>query len=196
MTASPYFPRSPIGLQGHTQIAGDWSLGADSRHGPRPCGLAALSTIPIATNMTDSQDHHWDRFVRVRRSPAVRRPGCGAAPEAHRAPSRPAHAAGLKHQAQALRSDVATPCDDVKKEFERVKKEFAPGDTIDPDSQTHDTPAEDTRIRQTPPGSPATRTAPDRYAELDDAANADAPDAVVTRQVRRPWADRAEGIGT
>jgi hypothetical protein len=33
---------------------------------------------------------------------------------------------------------------------------------------------------------PAARTARDRCGELDDAANSDAPDAVVTRQVRWP----------
>ena len=54
-----------------------------------------------------------------------------------------AHAAGLKHQAQALRSDAATARADVKKDFERA-------DTIDPDSQTHDTPEEDTGTRETP----------------------------------------------
>jgi predicted lipid-binding transport protein (Tim44 family) len=58
-----------------------------------------------------------------------------------------AHAAGLKHQAQALRSDAATARDDVKKDFERA-------DTIDPDSQTHDTPGQDTGTRETPPGTP------------------------------------------
>jgi hypothetical protein len=58
-----------------------------------------------------------------------------------------AHAAGLKHQAQALRSDAATARADVKKDFERA-------DTIDPDSQTPNTPGEDTRTRETPPGTP------------------------------------------
>jgi hypothetical protein len=58
-----------------------------------------------------------------------------------------AHAAGLTHQAQALRSGAATARDDVKKDFERA-------DTIDPDSQTHNTPGEDTGTRETPPRSP------------------------------------------
>jgi hypothetical protein len=58
-----------------------------------------------------------------------------------------AHAAGLKHQAQALRNDAATARDDVTKEFERA-------DTIDPDSQTHDAPRRDTTTRETPPGTP------------------------------------------
>jgi hypothetical protein len=58
-----------------------------------------------------------------------------------------AHAAGLKHQAQALRSDAATARDDVKKDFERA-------DTIDPDSQTHDTPGQDTGTRETQPRTP------------------------------------------
>jgi predicted lipid-binding transport protein (Tim44 family) len=64
-----------------------------------------------------------------------------------------AHAAGLTHQAQALRSDAATARDDVKKDFERA-------DTIDPDSQTHDTTGEDTGTRETPPGSPGDTHAP------------------------------------
>jgi hypothetical protein len=58
-----------------------------------------------------------------------------------------AHAAGLKHQAKALRSDAATARGDVKKEFERA-------DTIDPDFQTHDTRGEDAGTRETPPGTP------------------------------------------
>jgi hypothetical protein len=62
-----------------------------------------------------------------------------------------AHAAGLKHQAQALRSDAATARDDVKTEFERA-------DTIDPDSQTHDASGEDTR--GTAPGTPGDRHGP------------------------------------
>jgi hypothetical protein len=58
-----------------------------------------------------------------------------------------AHAAGLKHQAQALRSNAATARDDVRKEFERA-------DTIDPDSQTQNAPGQDTATRETPPGTP------------------------------------------
>jgi hypothetical protein len=58
-----------------------------------------------------------------------------------------AHAAGLKHQAQALSSDAATARYEVKKEFERA-------DTIDPDSQTHDTAGHDTGTRETPPATP------------------------------------------
>ena len=66
-----------------------------------------------------------------------------------------AHAAGLKHQAQALRSDAATARADVQKDFERA-------DTIDPDSQTHDTPGEDTGTRETPPGTPGDAHGPRR----------------------------------
>jgi hypothetical protein len=62
-----------------------------------------------------------------------------------------AHAAALKHQAQALRSDAVTARDDVKKEFERA-------DTIDPESQTHDAPGEDTR--GTAPGTPGETHSP------------------------------------
>jgi hypothetical protein len=58
-----------------------------------------------------------------------------------------AHAAGLKHQAQTLRSDAATARDDVRKEFERA-------DTIDPDSKTQNALGQDTTTRETPPGTP------------------------------------------
>jgi type II secretory pathway pseudopilin PulG len=64
-----------------------------------------------------------------------------------------AHAAGLKHQAQALRSDAATARGDVKKDFERA-------DTIDPDFQTHDASGQETGTRETPPATPGDTQGP------------------------------------
>ncbi|BBY03237.1 hypothetical protein [Mycobacterium seoulense] len=54
-----------------------------------------------------------------------------------------AHAAGLQHQAQARHTEAATSRSEVNREFERA-------DTIDPDSQTHDTPGQDAGTSETP----------------------------------------------
>jgi len=57
------------------------------------------------------------------------------------------HTATQGRGLQALSNDAATARDEVKKEFERA-------DTIDPDSQTHDTAGQDTGTRETPPETP------------------------------------------
>jgi FtsZ-interacting cell division protein ZipA len=49
------------------------------------------------------------------------------------ADAKTAHAKGLQHQAQVRRSDAATARDEVNQKFTRA-------DTIDPDSQTPETP--------------------------------------------------------
>ncbi|MDT5125710.1 MAG: hypothetical protein QOG79_5501 [Mycobacterium sp.] len=64
------------------------------------------------------------------------------------ADAKTAHASGLQHQAQARRSDAATARDDVNQEYRRA-------DTIDPDAQNGDAPAQDTPARETRQGTPA-----------------------------------------
>jgi hypothetical protein len=77
------------------------------------------------------------------------------------ADAKTAHAAGLHHQAQARRSDAAAARDDVNQQYVRA-------DTIDPDSQTHNTTPKPVKHRQE---RAATHAARDGCPELGDAAN-------------------------
>jgi hypothetical protein len=58
-----------------------------------------------------------------------------------------AHSEGLRHQAQARRTDAATSRSELNREFERADK-------IDPDSPTSDTPCGDDAGQQVPPRMP------------------------------------------
>jgi hypothetical protein len=69
------------------------------------------------------------------------------------ADAKAAHASGLQHQAEARRSDAAIARDDVDQELQRA-------DTIDPDSQTGDTPVEDTSDGQALRGAPVDARTP------------------------------------
>jgi hypothetical protein len=101
-----------------------------------------------------------------------------------------AHAAGLKHQAQALRSDAATARDDVKKGFRTRRHDRSGLANPRHTGRRHRNPRNTARNARR-----HARPATDAQSWVTMQA-ADAPDAVVTRLVVLPGADHAEGIRT
>jgi hypothetical protein len=69
------------------------------------------------------------------------------------ADAKTAHASGLRHQAEARRSDAAIARDDLNQEYRRA-------DTIDPDSHNGNTPNEDTSVGGTERGTSVNTQSP------------------------------------